>query len=391
MSRRFRVALLVESSFAIGREIQRGIAAYARIHGPWTFLQQVRLLHDVAPQTLRKWDCQGILARIEDPKLARQLRRLKLPTVDLLRLHDFADIPSISVDHQAVAWAAAEELLGRGFQHFAFCGLPGLSPADQRCRHFVERVRDAGHDASVYEPRRRVRHNSISTMLNQGLLDEEEVADWLKSLPKPIGLMTPNDVRAQQVLNACARSDIAVPEQVAVVGVDNDEVLCELSNPPLTSVDLNARKIGYEAAALLDQMIRGTSPVHSHVLVPPGRVVVRQSTDVLAIADPVVAQAVHFIREHACDGISVKQVVQSLRISRRSLERRFRQTLGRGPGDELQRLRLQRIQELVRTTDFPLKKIAELTGFRYVESLCGFFRAKAGQTPSQYRRQMLSG
>lgn len=387
VARRLRVALLIESTTAIGRAIQRGVAAYASTHGPWSFYQQIRAIHEAMPDWLEERGCDGILARIESRELVRQVRAIRLPTVDVLGIHELDGIPSVRSDHEAVANAAAEELLGRGFRTFAFCGYPGLSHSDQRCGHFVQRLADEGFAVEVYKPARVRRAANISAALNQGLLDEDDVAGWLSVIPKPLGLMAPSDVRAQQVLNACARREIAVPDEVAVIGADNDEVLCELSDPPLSSVDLNGQKIGYEAAALLDEMIAGGRSSARQIRVKPAGVVVRQSTDVLAIADSCVARAEHFIRLRACDGIGVKEVAKHVRLSRRTLERRFTAVLNRSPGNEITRVRLARVKELLRTTDFSMSKIARLTGFDYVESLHYFFRENMGQTPGEYRKK----
>lgn len=387
MARRLRVALLIESTTAIGRAIQHGIAAYARGHGPWSFYQQIRAIHEPMPNWLEERGCQGILARIESRRLIGQIRAVNIPTVDLLGIHDLEGIPTVRSDHEAVANAAADELLSRGFRTLAFCGYPGLRHSDERCRHFVGRLAAEGFEVNVYRPARTRRATNISATLNQGLLDEDDVAAWLCGLPKPLGLMAPSDVRAQQVLNACARRAIAVPDEVAVIGVDNDDVLCELSDPPLSSVDLNGQKIGYEAAALLDQMINESRSRARHIRIKPTGVVVRQSTDVLAISDPTVARAEHFIRLHACDGIGVDDVVKHVRLSRRTLERRFTKVLSRPPGDEITRVRLGRIKDLLRTTDFSLLKIAGLTGFEYVESMHYFFKENTGQTPGQYRKR----
>jgi LacI family transcriptional regulator len=386
VARRLRIALLIESSTAIGRAIQHGIAAYARVHGPWSFYQQMRAIHEAMPDWLEQRGCEGIIARIESPKLIEQIRAVRLPTVDVLGIHELDGIPSVRSDHKAVANAAADELLSRGFGSFAFCGYAGLQHSDQRCRHFVERLQAEGFSVGVYKPARVRRTVNISATLNRGLLDEDEVAAWLGALPKPVGLMAPSDVRAQQVLNACAQHGIAVPDEVAVIGADNDELLCELSDPPLSSVDLNGEAIGFEAAALLDQMIKEPGSSTHNVRIKPRGVVVRQSTDVLAISDSAVARAEHFIRLHACNGIGVDDVYQHARLSRRTLERRFTKILGRPPGDEITRLRLGRIKELLRTTDLTLPKIADLTGFQYVETLHYFFKKNTGQTPGQYRR-----
>jgi len=221
----------------------------------------------------------------------------------------------------------------------------------------------------------------------KGLLHDNALAEWIRSLPKPLGLMACNDLRAQQVLNACGAYGILVPDDVAVIGADNDDVLCGLSDPPLTSIDPNARRMGYEAATLLERMLHGHAPPTEKILVEPTGVVVRQSTDVLAIADRAVAKAVGFIREHACDAINVEDVCQQTRLSRSTLERRFVGLLGHSPKAEILRIRLQHVKKFLIETDHPLAKIAHLTGFTHVENMCKFFKSRTGQTPGQYRKE----
>jgi len=192
---------------------------------------------------------------------------------------------------------------------------------------------------------------------------------------------------AHQILSACTECGIAVPDEVAVIGVDNDEVLCELSNPPLTSIDPNAQEIGYEMAALLHRIIIGEDPLAGTVRIRPRGVVVRQSTEVTAIADSDTATAVHYIRKHACDGIGVEDVLRNVQLSRSTLDRRFARFVGHSPREEITRVRLQRVKELLITTDFTLVKIAELSGFEYVEYMCDLFKRTTGRTPGQFRKE----
>jgi LacI family transcriptional regulator len=218
-----------------------------------------------------------------------------------------------------------------------------------------------------------------------GLLTEDEVAHWVEALPKPVGLMACNDIRGQQVLNACRDVEIAVPEDVAVLGVDNDDVLCDLSYPTLSSVVPDTRRIGFEAAALLERMIGGESPPQPLTLIPPLGVVTRRSTDVLAIEDRHLARAVRFIREHACEGITVEDVLAHVPLSRSVFERRFDRLFGHTPKTEILRARLERIKQLLAETEMPLKLIALKVGFEHPEYLSVFFKERTGQTPGQYR------
>ena len=213
----------------------------------------------------------------------------------------------------------------------------------------------------------------------------EDIARWVRKLPKPIGIMATYDYRAQQLLDGCRRHGIEVPDQVAVIGVDNDELLCELAHPPLTSIIPNTHRTGYEAAALLDGLMSGApAPSLTH-LIPPLGVATRQSTDVLAIEDPHVARAMRHIRDHACEGIDVADVLHAVPQARRLLERRFKKILGRTPHEEILRVQLDRVKTLLSQTDLSLADIAERTGFEHVEYLSVVFKKKVGVPPSQYR------
>jgi LacI family transcriptional regulator len=216
---------------------------------------------------------------------------------------------------------------------------------------------------------------------------EDEIGQWLLALPRPVGVMACYDIRARHVLDACRRVGLAVPDQVAVIGVDNDEFLCDLSDPPLSSVAPDTRRTGYEAAALLDRLMSGRERRRGQaIFVEPLGVVARRSTDVLALGDADVSAAVRFIREHACDGIAVKDLLAEVPLSRRVLEDRFRKLLGRTPHDEIARVRFERVRQLLRETRLPLAEIARRSGFRNAEYLATAFRRQLGTSPNAYRK-----
>ena len=329
MAKHPQIALLIESSRAYGRGLLRGIAQYAQSHGPWGFYHQERALGEAAPRWLRNFDGDGMIVRVDSRKLLEQIKQMDLPTVDLRCMYQIEGIPNIAVDNLAVARLAADHLLERKFEHYACCGFAGVDYSRQRCDHFVRYLAEAGYDASVWIGPGQSPSVSTTTIEAMALTREAGLRAWLESLPKPVGIMATNDVRAQQVLNACGFCGIAVPEEAAVIGVDNDDVVCELCNPPLSSIQLNTVKIGYEAAALLDRMLQGESPPEQTMSIPPLGIVTRQSTDVVAIPDPAAVAAVHYIREHACDGIGVEDVLDHVACSRSTLERRFARYLGR--------------------------------------------------------------
>jgi LacI family transcriptional regulator len=296
-------------------------------------------------------------------------------------------MPAILTDDGAGARIAAAHLLERGFRQFAYCGFVGTPYSDERSRVFNQVIERAGFRCFTYESPMHLRGRNPEKAEIEGRLSEEHVMRWLRKLPRPIGLMACNDARGQQVLNACRDLGIQVPDEMAVIGVDNDDVICDLCDPPLSSVVPNTAKIGYEAAALLERMMRGEAAPRRPIYIEPVGIVTRRSTDVLAIENADVTAALRFIRDHACDGISVEDVITHVSLSCSALERQFSKTLGRTPKAEIVRVRLERVKQLLAETVCPLKKIALEAGFKHTEYMCAVFKSKFGQTPGQYRAQ----
>ena len=387
MAKRRKIALLIEWSRAFGRGVLQGISDYVKAHGSWKIYHTERCLCDGAPKWLKDWQGDGVIARIENAELLDQIRRMNIPVVDLFEHATSDGVPGVITDNRAIAHLAADHLIDRGLQHFAYCGLPGIYSSRSRGEHFVEYVNQAGFQVHQYHNPHQSDSSFISASEDHELLCEETMASWVRSLPKPVGLMACNDLRAHQVLMACSDGAIAVPEELAVIGVDNDEMICELCHPPLSSIEQDAKGVGYEAAALLERLMDGETPPEKPILIEPLCVVPRQSTDIVAVGDAEVAAAVHFIRGHACDGIQVGDVLHQVHVSRSTLERRFNKLLGRSPKAEIQRVQLDRVKHLLSMTDYPLARIAQLTGFDYMESMCCCFKRTTGQTPGQYREQ----
>lgn len=384
-NRSARIALLVESSRAHGRIILLGVAAYARRRSGWLLHHQERVLGDTA-DWLKQWRGDGIIARIENRRLLDQILAKKLPTVDLLGLHDVEGVPVVRSDDRAVARLALDHLWASGLEHYAFCGFAGVVYSDLRGTAFVDELRARGREAHVYLGPATRRGTLTSSIEMKNLLHTDELRAWIKSLPKPVGVMTCNDLRAQQLLNACETSGIAVPTEVSIVSVDNDEVVCALCSPTLTSIDLGAQKIGFEAAALLARQMKGDEPIPRRVEIPPRGIVRRETALGRKIGDPDVAAAVQLIREHACAGIRVHDVARAVELSYSTLVRRFSKELGYTPKTEIAREQIRRIKEFLGTSNMSLSEIADSTGFEHVESMCRVFKNKTGQTPGEFRR-----
>jgi LacI family transcriptional regulator len=249
---------------------------------------------------------------------------------------------------------------------------------------FLATIAREGHSGEVFEVPWRGRHP------RPGEDDLERTGRWLGSLRRPVGVLACNDLRGLHVLEACEHRGLRVPDEVAVVGVDDDALLCELSDPPLSSVISNPERIGYEAAALLDRLMAGEGAPFEEMLVPPLGVTTRLSTDVLAIDDERVVAAVRYIRANACHGISVGDVIDHVAMSRTTLDRRFLRYLGRSPQAEIRAAQLGRARELLAETDHPIHRIAELVGFKHTEYFHYAFRREYGRTPGRFRREARS-
>jgi LacI family transcriptional regulator len=286
-------------------------------------------------------------------------------------------LPCIETDNEEVARAAFEHLRQRGFKSFAFCGDERFQWSRERGFWFTKIAQQAGYEFLAFP----------ASGSRGGESDDKRLLGWIRKLSKPCGLMACYDIRGWQVLEACRAAGVAVPDEVAVVGVDNDDLLCNLSEPALSSVALDPVLTGYEAAATLDRMMAGEVVEPGIRRIKPLGLVTRQSSDVLAISDLEVSQALRFIREHAVEGIKVEAILRTIPISRRVLESRFKRLLGHTPHDEILRVKLQRAKELLEETDLPLRVVAQRAGFNHVEYLSAVFKQHLGQAPSQYRRQ----
>lgn len=374
------MALVVETSVIYGRRILRGISRYLRRRHGWSIFLEQRELGAPPPRWLsgEKWD--GIISRPTDPRLAEVFRRMKVPVVDLNDLHESLGFPRIVSDNRAIGRLGAEHLLERGIRRFGFCGFSREPWSAERRDGFVDAVRAAGGDCDMFESLWRGRR--VPTWDD----DQRDIMSWIGSLPRPAGIMTCNDVRGLHVINAAALLGIAVPEELAVIGVDNEVTFCELCDPPLSSVAPDPDRIGFEAAALLEALMNRRRRGTALIRVPPLGVVQRQSTNVLAMDDPVVAAALRYIREQALHGCKVGDVLRRLPLSRSALERRFRKSLNRSPQEQIRQIQVERIRRLLVETDLKLPDIAALCGFEHPEYMNVMFKRITGQTPGRFRR-----
>jgi len=378
------IALLVETSREYARGLLRGIARYHQQHGPWSIFFEPHGLAAPPPAWLKSWQGDRILVRIDNRRMAEAILDTGIPAVDLRGAIPDLGIPFVGVDNRPVTQLAFRHLQDCGLRHFAFCGtLRGVNPnQDRRCDFFSELVEDAGYQCHVLLAGKQVNRT------NDWERQQDHISSWLKKLHKPVGVMTCHDDRGREVLDACRRVGLKSPDEVAVVGVDNDPCLCNLCSPPLTSIDVNSSRIGYEAASMIAKAMNGEDiPDEPILLGPPRGVAARQSTDMLSVEDEEVASAIKYIREHAVDDLRVSQVLARARRSPSTLERRVKRILGRTIKAEITRIRLARAKLLLCETELPIAKIAGRIGFNEPKYFCDVFRKNEGMTASAYRNK----
>jgi LacI family transcriptional regulator len=409
-----RVALVLPTEYAYARGVLRGIIAATRARNmyasglprkrspdglPWLF-NVFRGIHGHSSRFLAKWfkdwGPDGIICQIYDDRLAHAYRQTGKPVVELFESRAHSEFPRILPDDVATGALAAKHFLERGFRHFGFFGAPWMIWSGEREQGF------RGEIERTFRERAQAANGNGSksfTFASYGVADAiapafgssqkkraAAMGAWLLSLPKPLAVFAANDLWGSELVQAAREHGLHVPDQVAVLGVDNEELLCEITHPPLSSIRMGGEQIGHAAVAVLEQLLRGKTPHEPVPRVPPAEVVTRQSTDVLAVEDSDVATALRHIRLHAVEGLSVKQLLESVAVNRRTLERRFVSVLGHTPLEEIRRVRLERAKALLQT-DLPIYQVATRSGFATPEYLATSFLQATGTTPTAYRKQ----
>jgi LacI family transcriptional regulator len=376
-----RIALLVGQDLSFCRDVIRGIRAFAIRKPDWSIRNgppDARIL-----PSLREWQPDGIIAELFHREFARRLIRLGRPVVDTAFWLPNLKVAAVDVDHAAVGRMAADYFMSLHLERFAFFGSAAAEYSRIRELSFQQRLREAGHESSIHHGEY-LREAPTATSWKKM---ETQTRRWLQQLPKPVGVFASNDVLARSLADMCGQLGLHVPDDVAVLGVDNDELECLLTSPPLSSIAIPGERIGYEAAKLLDQAMSKKRHTANRLFLPPIRVIPRQSTDTMAIRNPVVTVALRYIRSSAVEGINVASVVKSTGIGRRELERKFRAVLGRSVLQEIRRVRIQQAQKLLHDTDLPMPTIARLSGFSSAHRLAIVFHRICGMPPTAFRRQ----
>ena len=377
-----KVLVIMEMSREHGRGIVVGICRYAKRNANWWVTLENRSLFEQRPGLLKRWNPDGIITRSGPGKINQMVSSLGCPFVEL-----FLDRPcEVESDGEQVGRMAAEHFKERGFREFAFYAPWSNWWVEWRLKGYREAISEYRGHLTVF-PGIRNPGGPYSVPWDNCLLDE--LTNWLAILPRPSCVYAPNDTLAVQVLNACKLSDIKVPEEIAILGNDNNALLCESTFPPLSSLSLNSIQIGKTAAHLLDCRMNGLElPEKLPILVPPVGVVTRQSSDIIAVSDPVIADVVHYIRKYAVSGLFVRDIVEHFNISSSWLQRRFKKMLGHSVAEEITLTRLKMARELLLYPDFSIEQIARRVGFNSSRYFIQTFRQRYGMTPKEYQKKV---
>ncbi len=368
------IVIMASPTSGHGRDLIRGVSRFAKAIGDWHLLPVKADLDTV--HNLKGWRPDGVIG-LASPEIAAVFKKMKTRLINVSGVA--ADAPQVCTDSYAIGTLAAEALLERGFRTFAFYGTPN-DLSRQRLAGFKETVNKHGFAVEVHlVPLNRSKTNWDWENIQQ------ELTAWIRNLPKPVGVMSFNDERGSRLLQACSRCGVRVPQEVAVIGVDNDEIYCSITTPPLASVRCNFQKVGFTAARLMHEWIGGNTPPNV-TLIPPVSVVVRESCDTIAIDDPSVAAALNFIRRSAHQPITVEDLLEEVATSRRTLERQFARILGTSPRAVIRRVQLDRAKVILRDTHLKVSIVAERSGFLDAKVFAAAFKKEVGQSPSEYRK-----
>jgi LacI family transcriptional regulator len=376
MSNVKRVAVVMLPTRPYCRRVLRGVTGVGSQAG-WECI----LLPADAPQPVAeaRGYVHGIIGHLSDAAIRDAVLRAGLPAVDISPVGPEEDLPCVTTDDVAVGRLAAAHLLSLGLPQFAFFGSRPHYYSMLRAEGFKEAIGAAGLSCHVLL-------SAPDAAGGEPKPDQSPLEAWVRQLPKPIGVLAGTDSLALRVLAACRKLGLDVPKSVAVLGVDNDDVFCELAVPPLSSVALSTQRIGYEAARLLDRLMAGKVPAERRLLVPPAGVVPRRSSDLPALLDADVAAAVRYISLHVREGLQVGDLLREVSVSRRSLEQRFAKALGRTPAAEIRRAQVEVARQILAETDEPMAGVARAAGFSSARHLSTSFHRETGTTPTAYRR-----
>lgn len=390
MDKKFRITLLFNANKVYDRQVIKGIGEYLQAtQCDWDiYLEDDFTTH---LDNFKHWQGDGIIADLDNPEIESLLKDSEVPVVGVGGSYadetSYPNFPYVATDNHGLVDLAFRYLKEKGLENFAFYGFsddPGKRWAKERADAFKTIVKTEGYQGNSY--------SGGDTSPETWQYDMNRLADWLQMLPTPVGIIAATDSRARHLLQACEHLNLMVPDKVSIIGIDNEELTRYLSRVSLSSVGHGCKEMGYKAAKMLHELLSNNNyhnehqaQKHSRVIVPPTKVHERQSTDFQALRDPYVIQAMHYIRQNACKGIKVDQVLSYVGISRSNMETRFKEERGHSIHQEIHNSKLQRACTLLATTSLPIAEIAELCGYPSLQYMYSVFKKNLDKTPKEYR------
>ncbi len=371
------IGLLLSEKAEYGQGVLRGIADFAKDHPHCRF--RVVSPDRAGVAAMMKWQPDGMVVMLHDQKLIPRLLSLKKPIIYVCQPQNVENAICVQSDDLAVGRLGAEHLLERGALTYGFVGLSEGAYVQVRANAFQKTITETGNTCVTFKPLGKEPKTKDSAALMR----------WLKTCPKPLAVMTCNDVCGRLVLETAKQAGLKIPDEVAVLGVDNEDPLSRLIWPGLSSINLATDAIGRKAATLIHRALSGGTVANASTFISPLGVVVRGSTRQLALEDPVLAKVIAAIHESVGSPLSVDDLLKLTPISRVSLERRFRRLLNRTPLQEIRRIRIAQARQLLMATDMPLKAIAKHCGYAAASRLIEAFQQETGFTPNSYRHEIV--
>ncbi|MFZ4463343.1 MAG: DNA-binding transcriptional regulator [Bacteroidales bacterium] len=380
-----KIILLFDISEEYGKNLLQGITRYSKEKGPWIFCRmplhyRETLGMESVLEFARDWEADGIIAQLYNTSDIQKILDAGIPVIAEDFKERFENIPNITGGYFETGQMGAEYLMNKGFRNFAFYGFKNIVWSRERAEGFEDFLNKHGFSVHYYE------HEQTPSR-ELWFYKPSALSQWLKELPKPVAVMACDDERGSHISEACKHAGIQIPDEVAVLGVDNDELTCNLSDPPLSSIALDVEHGGYETARLLDKLITGRQTLSDDVVVKPIHVVTRQSTDICATTDKQISAALKFIHLNIDNNINVKDVLKKVPLSRRALEIRFFKVTGSSVYKYICNLRIQKVTNKLVETDKPIAEIAIETGFSENKNLSRLFKQIKGTTPLKYRKK----
>ncbi|MDG2961286.1 DNA-binding transcriptional regulator [Bisgaard Taxon 10/6] len=381
----YRIALLFNANKVYDREVIEGVGQYIQASQClWNIFIEDDFVY--RKESLHHLEIDGIIADFDDPETVAMLEHTAIPVIAVGGSYQnpafYPHHPYVATDNYALVETAFLHLKQKGINQFAFYGLPAETPkhwSQERKNAFMRLMRDYGHQTYIYLGEQAHSDNWLAV--------QSKLCDWISHLPPHTGIIAVTDARARHLLQACEYLNIAVPDELCIIGIDNEELIQYLSRVSLSSVVQGTNQIGYQAAKLLDQLLKGQAVASTPILVPPLRVEQRRSTDYRSLHDPLVIQAMHYIRHHATQGIKTEQVLDHLRISRSNLEQRFKAEMNKTIHQVIHEEKLDRAKNMLKFTDIPIQEIAEICGYPSLQYFYAVFKKEHRQTPKEFREQ----